>query len=164
MTLLSITELKTYYYLPDAVIRAVDGVDLEIAEGEIIGIVGESGSGKSTLGLSIIRLVPSPGKIVGGNIFFEGKNLIKLPEKEMSKIRGKEISMVFQDPLTSLDPLMRVGDQLIETIITHQKVSEDEASKLARDYLEMVGIPGDRLRDYPHQFSGGMRQRAMIAM
>ena len=164
MTLLSITELKTYYYLPDAVIKAVDGVDLEIAEGEIIGIVGESGSGKSTLGLSIIRLVPSPGKIVGGNIFFEGKNLIKLPEKEMSKIRGKEISMVFQDPLTSLDPLMRVEDQLIETIITHQKVSEDEASKLARDYLEMVGIPGDRLRDYPHQFSGGMRQRAMIAM
>ncbi|RLE83576.1 MAG: ABC transporter ATP-binding protein [Thermoprotei archaeon] len=164
MTLLDIKGLKVYYYLPDAVVRAVDKVDLSISDGEILGIVGESGSGKSTLGLSIVKLVPPPGRIVEGEILFERVNLVKLPEKEMSKIRGKKISMVFQDPLTSLDPLMRIGDQLVETIVTHQNLSEEESRKMAKKYLEMVGIPGDRLRDYPHQFSGGMRQRAMIAM
>jgi len=164
MVLMEIQNLKTYYFLPDYVIKAVDGVSMKIEEGEIIGLVGESGSGKSTLGLSILKLVPPPGRIVDGHIFFEGLDLTTLGEEEIEKIRGAKISMVFQDPLTSLDPLMRVGDQLVETILAHRDVSKEEAVKMAKEYLEMVGIPRDRFYDYPHQFSGGMRQRAMIAM
>ena len=164
MVLMEIQNLKTYYFLPDYVIKAVDGVSMEIEEGEIIGLVGESGSGKSTLGLSILKLVPPPGRIVDGHIFFEGLDLAALGEEEIEKIRGAKISMVFQDPLTSLDPLMRVGDQLVETILAHRNVSKEEAVEMAKEYLEMVGIPRDRFYDYPHQFSGGMRQRAMIAM
>ena len=164
MVLMEIQNLKTYYFLPDYVIKAVDGVSMKIEEGEIIGLVGESGSGKSTLGLSILKLVPPPGRIVDGHIFFEGLDLAALREEEIEKIRGAKISMVFQDPLTSLDPLMRVGDQLVETILAHRNVSKEEAVEMAKEYLEMVGIPRDRFYDYPHQFSGGMRQRAMIAM
>ncbi|RLE75036.1 MAG: ABC transporter ATP-binding protein [Thermoprotei archaeon] len=164
MVLMEIQNLKTYYFLPDYVIKAVDGVSMKIEEGEIIGLVGESGSGKSTLGLSILKLVPPPGRIVDGHIFFEGLDLATLGEEEIEKIRGAKISMVFQDPLTSLDPLMRVGDQLVETILAHRNVSKEEAVEMAKEYLEMVGIPRDRFYDYPHQFSGGMRQRAMIAM
>ncbi|MCD6457355.1 MAG: ABC transporter ATP-binding protein [Thermoproteales archaeon] len=164
MVLMEIQNLKTYYFLPDYVIKAVDGVSMKIEEGEIIGLVGESGSGKSTLGLSILKLVPPPGRIVDGHILFEGLDLTTLGEEEIEKIRGAKISMVFQDPLTSLDPLMRVGDQLVETILAHRDVSKEEAVKMAKEYLEMVGIPRDRFYDYPHQFSGGMRQRAMIAM
>ncbi|OYT30230.1 MAG: dipeptide/oligopeptide/nickel ABC transporter ATP-binding protein [Thermofilum sp. ex4484_82] len=164
MVLMEIQNLKTYYFLPDYVIKAVDGVSMKIEEGEIIGLVGESGSGKSTLGLSILKLVPPPGRIVDGHIFFEGLDLAALGEEEIEKIRGAKISMVFQDPLTSLDPLMRVGDQLVETILAHRNVSKEEAVEMAKEYLEMVGIPRDRFYDYPHQFSGGMRQRAMIAM
>ncbi|RLE63841.1 MAG: ABC transporter ATP-binding protein [Thermoprotei archaeon] len=164
MALLDIENLKTYYFLPDSIVKAVDGVSLRIEEGEIVGLVGESGSGKSTLGLSILKLVPPPGRIVEGSIFFKGRDLVSLSEKEMEKIRGAQISMVFQDPLTSLDPLMRVGDQLVETIMAHREVSKSEAVELAKKYLEMVGIGGERFYDYPHQFSGGMRQRSMIAM
>jgi len=164
VVLLEVKNLKTYYFLPDGVVRAVDGVTLKIDKGEIIGLVGESGSGKSTLGLSILKLVPPPGRIVGGSILFEGTDLVGLSEEEMEKIRGAKISMVFQDPLTSLDPLMRVGDQLVETIMAHRNVSKSEAVKMAKKYLEMVGISGERFYDYPHQFSGGMRQRSMIAM
>lgn len=164
MVLLDIIKLKTYYFLPDGVVKAVDGVSLRIEKGEITGLAGESGSGKSTLGLSILKLVPPPGRIVEGSILFKGKDLVKLDEKEMGKIRGAEISTVFQDPLTSLDPLMRIGDQLVETIMAHREISKNEAVEMAKKYLEMVGISGERFYDYPHQFSGGMRQRAMIAM
>ena len=164
MPLLEVEKLKTYYFTPDSVVKAVDGVSFTLDKGEILAVVGESGSGKSTLGLSIIRLVPRPGKIVGGKVVFEGVDLVSLPEKEMCKIRGKKISAIFQDPLTSLDPLMRVGEQIVETLMTHFDVSKEEARERAIKFLEMVGISGERFYDYPHQFSGGMRQRAMIAM
>jgi len=164
MPLLSVQNLKSYYILGDEVVKAVDDVSFEMEKGEIVTFVGESGSGKSTLGLSIIRLLPYPGKIIDGKIIFKGRDLLELSEKEMSKIRGKEISSVFQDPLTSLDPLMRVGDQIVETITTHFDITKEEAKSQARKYLELVGIPAERYYDYPHQFSGGMRQRAMIAM
>ncbi len=162
--LLSIRNLRVYYVMGDYSIRAVDGVSMDVDRGEIVGVVGESGSGKSTLGLSIVRLVPPPGRIVGGSVVFEGRDLTALPEREMTRIRGGKIGMVFQDPLTSLDPLMRVGDQVVETIMAHKDVTREEAEEEAKKYLEMVGISAERFRDYPHQFSGGMRQRAMIAM
>ncbi|RLI17697.1 ABC transporter ATP-binding protein, partial [Candidatus Bathyarchaeota archaeon] len=132
--------------------------------GETLGLVGESGSGKSTLGLSILRLIPPPGKIIDGKIVFDGMDITSMPEDEIIKIRGKRISMVFQDPMTSLDPLMKIGDHLIETIMVHENVSREEAEKRAKELLESVGILPDRFNDYPHQFSGGMRQRVMIAL
>ena len=164
MALLEVKNLKTYYFLPESVVKAVDGVTFSMEKGEMLAVVGESGSGKSTLGLSILRLVPRPGRIVGGSIFFDGIDLISLPEEEMCKIRGRRIGAVFQDPLTSLDPLMRVGEQIVETLLTHFEMSKDEARAQAMKYLELVGISPERFYDYPHQFSGGMRQRAMIAM
>ncbi len=162
--LLRIRNLKVYYYIRGGPVKAVDGVSLFVKKGETLGLIGESGSGKSTLGLSILKLVPAPGKIVEGELFFNGKNLTELDNKQMRKLRGKRISMVFQDPMTSLNPLMRIEDHLIETIKTHEKITEKEAEKRAAQLLNEVGIPPERGKDYPHQFSGGMRQRVGIAL
>ncbi len=164
MMLLKIENLKTYFESGGRVLRAVDNVSLSVDRGEFISIVGESGCGKSTLAYSIIRLVSPPGKIVDGKIIFENKNLLDLSDKEMKKIRGKEIGMIFQDPMTSLDPLEKIGDQMIETIIEHMKISKKEALEIAGKMLEKVGLPFNRLNYYPHQLSGGQRQRVMIAM
>ncbi|MCF8885427.1 MAG: ABC transporter ATP-binding protein [Nitrososphaerota archaeon] len=162
--LLRIINLKTYYFSRKNVIKAVDNVSLDIFRGEIVGLVGESGSGKSTLGLSIVKLLPPPGKIVGGEIILDGENILKKTDRELRKIRGRKIGMIFQDPLTCLDPLRRIGDQIIETITVHLKIDKEHAREMAIKSLERVGIPPDRIDDYPHQLSGGMRQRAMIAM
>ena len=162
--LLRIEDLKTYYFTRESVIKAVDGVSLNVRKGELLGLVGESGSGKSSLGLSIVRLVPPPGRIVGGKIMLDNVDILKLPEKELRKIRGKNIGMIFQDPLTSLDPLRRIEDQMVESILVHVKVDKEEAREIALKALERVGISPDRIKDYPHQLSGGMRQRVMIAM
>ena len=162
--LLEAKDLKVYYYTREGIVKAVDGISFSMRKGETIGMVGESGSGKSTLGLSILKLVPPPGKIVSGELLFNGKDLVRLSNKEMLRIRGKRISMVFQDPLTSLNPLMRIGEHLTETIRTHEKVSPKEAEERALRLLDEVGIPAERFKDYPHQFSGGMRQRVGIAL
>lgn len=162
--LLYIEKLKTYYQTLSGIIKAVDNVTLCLSKGEFLGIVGESGSGKSTLGLSILKLVPPPGKIIDGKIILNGVNIIELNEKEMQKIRGRKIGMVFQDPMTSLNPLQKVGEQLIETLIIHEKISKKEAKEKAEALFEKVGIPRERFNDYPHQLSGGMRQRVMISM
>lgn len=158
--------LKTYFYTEDGVVKAVDGVSFEVREGETLGIVGESGSGKSVTSLSIMRLLDQNGKIVDGKIIFKGRNLLELSESEMRKIRGKEIAMIFQEPMVALNPVFTIGDQIMEAIILHQNLSEKEARKMAIDLLRKVGIPEPekRVDEYPHQLSGGMRQRAMIAM
>jgi len=165
--LIKVNGLKTYFYLSSGVVKAVDGVSFSINKGETLGIVGESGSGKSVTASSIMGLLQKPiGKVVDGEVLFEGRDLLKLKDKDMLKIRGKEISMIFQDPMTSLDPVFTIGQQIIEVIKTHQKVSDAEARKIAVEALNMVGIPEaeSRLSSYPHEFSGGMRQRVIIAM
>jgi len=162
--LLRIENLKTYFESKRGVVKAVDGVSFTVNRGEFVSVVGESGCGKSTLAYSIIRLINPPGKIVGGRIIFDGKDLLRLSEKEMRKIRGKEIGMIFQDPMTSLDPLEKIGDQMAETIMEHVKVSKKEALEIAGKMLEKVGLPANRINYYPHQLSGGQRQRVMIAM
>jgi len=147
--------------------KAVDDVSFDIYEGEVLGIVGESGSGKSVTAYSLTRLVPDPpGKIVAGEVLFKGVDMLKLSYEEMKKYRGFEISMIFQEPMTSLNPVMKIGDQVSEVILTHEKVDKAEADKKAIEMLDAVGIPDaeKRMKDYPHQFSGGMRQRVMIAM
>ncbi|MEO6694309.1 MAG: ABC transporter ATP-binding protein [Ignavibacteria bacterium] len=147
--------------------KAVDGVSFDIYEGEVLGIVGESGSGKSVTAYSITRLIPDPpGKIVGGEVIFKGKDLLKLTYDEMKAYRGKEIAMIFQEPMTSLNPVMKIGDQISEVLLQHEKLSKEEAFIRSVKMLELVGIPSPekRMKDYPHQFSGGMRQRVMIAM
>jgi oligopeptide/dipeptide ABC transporter ATP-binding protein len=147
--------------------KAVDDVSFDIFEGEVLGIVGESGSGKSVTAYSINRLVPDPpGKIEGGQVIYKGVDLLKLSYEEMKKYRGYEIAMIFQEPMTSLNPVMRIGSQLTEVILAHEDVSREEAHKRSVDMLELVGIPDaeKRMKDYPHHFSGGMRQRVMIAM
>jgi len=165
MTLLKINNLKVYYYTRRGIVKAVDNVSLSINKGEMVGLVGESGSGKSTLGLSIIRVLPPQAKIINGSVIFDGTDLLKLSEREMRKIRGKEISMVFQDPLTSLDPLQKIGDQIVETVLEHEpNISKQEAYNMAKKALQEVGIPPDRIDNYPHQLSGGQRQRVMIAL
>ncbi|SFL35872.1 ABC transporter ATP-binding protein [Halanaerobium salsuginis] len=165
--LVEVKNLQTYFYTEEGVVKAVDGVDYEIYPGETLGIVGESGCGKSVTSLSIMRLVESPpGKIEGGVINFQGKDLTKLSEKEMRKIRGNDISMIFQEPMTSLNPVYTVGDQIIEAIMLHKGVKRKEARQQAIEMLQKVGIPlpEQRVDEYPHQLSGGMRQRVMIAM
>lgn len=164
--LLSVKNLKTYFFTKDGVVKAVDDVSFEVEEGETFGLIGESGCGKSTLGLSILRLVPSPGRIVGGKIMYKGEDLIQKNEEEIRRIRGKEIAMIFQDPTSSLNPVLTIGDQIAESIKFHEHISGSEASEKTAELLEMVGIPNarERMNNYPHQFSGGMRQRAMIAM
>jgi oligopeptide transport system ATP-binding protein len=165
--MLEVKDLKTYFLTDAGIVKAVDGISFTLKQGETLGIVGESGSGKSVTNLSIMRLIPSPpGKIVGGEIFFEGKDILKLSESELRGIRGNRISMVFQDPMTSLNPFLRISTQMIETIRLHQSISRKEALAKSIDMLKLVGIPAaeERVTNYPHQFSGGMRQRVMIAM
>ncbi len=164
--MLEIKNLSTYFYHEDGMVKAVKNANLSIDKGEIVGILGESGSGKSTLGLSILRLITPPGKILSGQINFEGQDLLKLSEKEMIKIRGAKISMIFQDPFTSLNPVYTVGDQIAEAIQLHQGLNRREAITRSAEMLDLVHIndPQLRIRDYPHQFSGGMRQRVMIAI
>jgi len=166
-TLLEVKNLKTYFYMDEGTARAVDGMDFVVHRGETLGMIGESGCGKSVSALSILRLISSPpGKIVEGEILFEGEDLLKKSPTEMRKIRGNEISMVFQEPMTSLNPVYTVGNQIVESIVLHQKLDKGEARKKAIRMLDLVGIPSPekRIDEYPHQLSGGMRQRAMIAM
>ena len=161
-------DLKTYFKTDAGIVKAVDGVSFDLHEEETLGIVGESGSGKSVTNLSIMRLIPSPpGKIAGGQVIFDGQDILQLPEKELLNIRGNKVSMIFQDPMTSLNPFLRISTQMIETIRLHEKgVSKKEALQRSIDMLKQVGIPAaeSRIFCYPHQFSGGMRQRVMIAM
>jgi oligopeptide transport system ATP-binding protein len=159
-------DLKTQFFTPEGVVKAVDGVSFELNAGETLGIVGESGSGKSVTALSLMRLIPPPGRVVGGRVMYEGNDLTKLSEAEMQGIRGESIAMIFQDPMTSLNPVFRVGWQVGEPLVLHRAESKAKAFASAIAVLAKVGIPspGDRARDYPHHFSGGMRQRAMIAM
>ena len=171
-TLVEVNNLKTYFYTDEGVVKSVDGVTFHIQKGETLAVVGESGSGKSVTSLSIMRLIASPpGKIVDGTVIFRGrdgveKDLTKIPEAEMRKIRGNEVSMIFQEPMTSLNPVYTVGDQIAEAVVLHQNKSKKEAMEVAITMLELVGIPEPRRRvtNYPHQMSGGMRQRVMIAM
>jgi oligopeptide/dipeptide ABC transporter ATP-binding protein len=165
--LLEIRNLKTYFHTHDGISKAVDGMDLVAHRGKTLGIIGESGSGKSVTALSILRLVASPpGRIVDGEIYFNGENLIKKSPGQMREIRGNEISMIFQDPMTSLNPVFTIGNQIMEAVILHQKLHKADARKKAIEMLGLVGIssPEKRIDEYPHQLSGGMRQRAMIAM
>ena len=165
--LLEIKGLKTYFFTRKGIVKAVDGVDLSLNEGETLGLVGESGCGKSMTALSIMRLVPEPfGRIVEGSIYFGGRDLAKMSEPEMRKIRGNQISMVFQEPMTSLNPVFKVGVQIAEAVQLHQGLPPKEAWGLSIEMLRLVGIPSpeSRVNEYPHQMSGGMRQRVMIAM
>lgn len=164
--LLSIRDLSIHYITKDmGTCQAVNGVSFNIYEGETIGLVGETGAGKTTIALSILGLIPSPpGKIINGEIIYQGEELLKKSNKEMQKIRGKEISMIFQDPMTTLNPIDTVGDQIAEVIELHSHISKKEAVKKADEMLEVVGIPRERYGEYPHQFSGGMKQRVVIAM
>ena len=165
--LLRIEGLQTHFFTEAGTVRAVDGVSLMVPKGETLGIVGESGCGKSVTALSVLRLIPNPpGKIVAGNIFLDGRDLLKLPEDEMRKVRGASISMIFQEPMTSLNPVFTVGDQIAEGIRLHQRLSKRESWNKAIEMLRLVRIPDPdrRVKEYPHQMSGGMRQRVMIAM
>lgn len=163
--LLQVKDLRVYYTAGGEIINAVNGVDLEVRRGETLGLVGETGAGKTTIAKSIMRILPDPpAKIGGGEIYLDGQELLHLPEKKMREIRGKKISMIFQDPMTALNPVFTVGEQIEEVIMLHEKVNKGEAAVKARQMLELVGIPGDRSSDYPHQFSGGMKQRVVIAM
>jgi peptide/nickel transport system ATP-binding protein len=165
--LLEVKNLRTYFYTDDGVSKAVDDVSFEVDEGHTIGIVGESGCGKSVSCLSVMRLIQTPpGKITGGEVWFKGKNLLELEDSEMRKIRGNSISMIFQEPMTSLNPVFTCGDQIMEALILHQHMNKEQAKQRAIEMLHQVGIPGpeQRVNEYPHQLSGGMRQRVMIAM
>ena len=165
--LLQVRDLKTYFHTEGGTAKAVDGVSFDIMEGEVLGLVGESGSGKSVTALSIIRLIPDPpGKIVSGSIAYKGQDLLQLSWEDIRKVRGNEISMIFQEPMTSLNPVFTIGMQVMEVILQHNNVSRKEAFDRAVKMLELVGIPdaARRMNDYPHQFSGGMRQRVMIAI
>jgi oligopeptide transport system ATP-binding protein len=165
--LLEVRNLKTQFFTQDGVVHAVNGISYEVAQGETVAIVGESGSGKSVGVMSLIRLIPEPpGKIVDGEVWFDGQDLLKLKEEELRRIRGNRIAMIFQDPMTSLNPVLTIGRQITEAIELHMRFNREEARRRAVELLELVGIPGasSRLDDYPHQFSGGMRQRVMIAM
>ena len=165
--LIRVHDLKTHFFLDEGVAKAVDGVSFEIAQGKTLGLVGESGCGKSVTALSILRLVQSPpGRIVGGTIEFEGENLLEVSEREMRRIRGNDIAMIFQEPMTSLNPVFTVGTQIMEALVLHQHLSHHAARERALAMLREVGIPSPEVRidEYPHQMSGGMKQRVMIAM
>ncbi|MGD0573855.1 MAG: ABC transporter ATP-binding protein [Anaerolineales bacterium] len=164
--LLDVRNLKTYYFTQDGVVKAVDGVDLTVRKGEVLGLVGESGCGKSVTSLSILRLIGNPGRIIEGVIHFDGQDLRKLPESEMVHVRGNRISMIFQQPQSALNPVYRVGDQISEVLEIHQGLNKKEGAERAVELLQMVGIPDPerRTKSYPHELSGGMAQRVMIAM
>ena len=167
LPLLSVRDLKTYFRVEGGLAKAVDGVSFDIYQGEVLGIVGESGSGKSVASLSILRLIPDPpGLIAGGEILFKQRDILQIPYEEMRKIRGREIAMIFQEPMTALNPVFTVGMQVMETLLTHENLTRREAFDRSVEMLKKVGIPDPRKRmsDYPHQYSGGMRQRAMIAI
>ena len=164
MSLLKVSDLVIHYETEESVVEAVNSVSFEIGEGETLGLVGETGAGKTTTALGILGLIPSPpARVVQGSIQFEGRNLLEVPEAEMRKIRGNQISMIFQDPMTALNPALTVGEQVAEVIRLHQRLSRAEALEKACQMLEMVGITAERYHDYPHQFSGGMKQRVVIA-
>jgi oligopeptide transport system ATP-binding protein len=166
-SLLQVRDLKTHFFTDDGVVKAVDGINYDVQPGEIVGLVGESGCGKTVSALAILRLIPDPpGKIVGGEIIFEDADLLKADEEEIRHIRGNRIAMIFQEPMTSLNPVLTIGRQITESLELHLKMDRRSATKRAIELMEMVGIPEAKARisDYPHQFSGGMRQRAMIAM
>lgn len=164
--LLQIKNLKTYFFTHQGVVKAVDDLSFNVEKGKVLGLVGESGSGKSMTSLSVLRLVPPPGKIVSGEIIFENQPLLDLNEESIRKLRGKEISMIFQEPMTSLNPVFTVGEQVAEMLRLHLKMSRQEAKERTCELFKLVGIPSEekRYREYPHQLSGGMRQRVMIAM
>jgi oligopeptide/dipeptide ABC transporter ATP-binding protein len=164
--ILAVEDLKTYFYLQDGIVKAVDGVSFSLAPGQVLGLVGESGSGKSMTCRSILRIVPPPGRIVGGHVFYQGEDILTRPESKLTSYRGSEVSMILQEPMTALNPVLSIGDQIVETIVQHEDVSKTQAQARAVDLLRLVGIPSpdQRLQEYAHQFSGGMRQRAMIAI
>ena len=163
--ILEIKDLVVQYVVDKTAVEAVNGISPSLQEGDTLGLVGETGAGKTTTALSVMGLVPNPpGKIISGEILLAGEDLLKKTNKEMRKIRGKEIAMIFQDPMTSLNPVITVGDQIREVIELHEKISKAEAEKKAREMLELVGITGERYDEYPHQFSGGMKQREVIAL
>lgn len=163
--LLEIKNLIINYETDDGIVSALNDVNINLRVGETLGLVGETGAGKTTLAKGIIGLIPSPpGKIIGGQVLYDGKDLLELSEAEMQKIRGQHISMIFQDPMTSLNPVLTVGEQIMEVILNHNKISTQEATIRAKEMLERVGIPEDRYNEYPHQFSGGMKQRVVIAI
>ena len=164
--ILHVKDLKTYFFTENGIVKAVDGVDFEVYQGETLGLVGESGCGKSVTAFSIVRLLDYPGKIVNGQVLFKGEDLLGKNEKQMRQIRGKAISMIFQEPMTSLNPVFTIGFQISEALEVHYRISKKEARQRAIQLLEKVGIPipEQRIDEYPHQLSGGMRQRAMIAM
>ena len=167
MALLEIRDLATHFFTQEGVVKAVDGINYELEEGEVLGVVGESGCGKSVSALSIMRLVANPpGRTVRGEVVFEGEDLLLMDDAEMRGVRGNKIAMVFQEPMTSLNPVLTIGRQLTETLELHLGMSKDQSRARAAELLQLVGIPDadSRLKDYPHQFSGGMRQRVMIAM
>ena len=165
--ILEVRDLKTYFNTDDGIVKAVDGVSFELHRGETLGIVGESGCGKSVTNMSIMKLIPSPpGKIMGGEAIYLGQDIFKMSDDEIRNLRGGQISMIFQDPMTSLNPFLKISTQMIETIQLHQKLDKSEAREKSIEMLKLVGIanPSKRIDAYPHQFSGGMRQRVMIAM
>ena len=167
MALLEVKDLKTHFFTREGVVQAVDGVSFTVEKGQTLGIVGESGCGKSVTALSIMGLIPKPpAKIVGGEVLFEGKDISKLDDRQLQNVRGRQIAMIFQDPMTSLNPTIKIGTQITETLRRHFEISKEEARKRAVDLLDEVRIPhaAERLDDYPHRFSGGMRQRVMIAI
>ena len=162
---LDVKNLHVHYVTHDATAKAVNGIDFQVKEGEALGLVGETGAGKTTTALSIMQLIPDPpGMIVDGEIYFEGKNVILNTDKENQAMRGNGVAMIFQDPMTALNPVMTVGEQLAEVVLNHEKVSKAEAKQRVIDLLEVVGVKSDRYDDYPHQFSGGQKQRVVIAM
>ena len=165
--ILQVKDLKAYFKLDEGLLKAVDGVSFDLRKGETLGIVGESGSGKSVTNLAIMKLIPTPpGRIAGGQVIFDGKDLIPMNDNEIRQIRGNKISMIFQDPMTSLNPFLRISTQMVETIVLHQGLDKKAAKEKAIEMLKLAGIPApeNRIDHYPHQFSGGMRQRVMIAM
>jgi len=167
MALLEVKELKTRFSTPDGVVNAVNGISYSLERGEAVGIVGESGCGKSVSVLSIMRIIPDPpGKIIGGEVLFEGRDLLKMGLRDLRAVRGNQIAMIFQDPLTSLNPVLTIGRQISEAVLLHTDMDKRQARQRTVELLDMVGIPEaeNRLNEYPHQFSGGMRQRVMIAM